>query len=209
MRPALLLLALLIVGCGESVTVPATGTIYGELVYSDGQPAPNVEVLVEGEDLSRFSDAEGKFVINDVLAVDETGMGRHYVIRGRGERGDVSVGFFIEHFKVKGQQSYSVGTVVVRPTGMISGVLLLDGATDHSGARIGIEGSSLETITRADGGYLLEAVPAYEGYVVTCRKGGHVDMDIDTMDVDGEEVPVRVEPGSMTELEESVLHWTS
>ena len=109
-RIALLASILLIAltGCGEEAFVPANGTIYGSLSYQDGTPAAGIEVMVEKIGLTASSDGDGIFVINQVPAVDETGMGKYYVIRGWGERDGSSVGFIVTHFKVKGQQSYSV-----------------------------------------------------------------------------------------------------
>lgn len=59
------------VSCGQDVTLPATGTVYGELVYDDGTPAAGVVVLFEGTRLSSMSDEHGWFTINGVLVVDK------------------------------------------------------------------------------------------------------------------------------------------
>ena len=163
-RLGILLLALapvLVTACGEDMTLPATGTIYGDLVFEDGSPAAGMVVLVEGTRLSAVSDNKGRFIIGDVLAVDEAGMGKYYIVRGFGDKGTMPVGFLVDHFKVKGMQSYGVGTITMRQTGSIKGNIQLEGMTDHSGVFVGLKGISIGTVTRADGSYLLDRVPAH------------------------------------------------
>lgn len=202
---AAVLLPLFMTACGESVTLPATGTVYGELVYADGTPAAGLLVLVEGAGLSDVTDKQGRFVIGGVLAVDRAGMGKYYTIRGYGDRGTAPMGFLIDHFKVKGQQSYSVGTVTVYETGSITGVIQLEGQTDHSGVYVGIEGTSIQTITRADGSYVLDRVPMHEGYRLPCHREGFLEMTIDVMDVNGTPAPIKVDPGQVTDLGSATL----
>jgi|GEM_PF-5014243 len=202
------LTALLGAGCGEDFLIPATGTVYGDLVDAQGTPVPGIEVLIEGTDLSAVSNARGRFVINGVLAVDEAGMGKYYTVRGRGERNGVPVGFIVTHFKVKGQQSYGVGTVTVPPTGSIRGRLHLAGTSDHSGVRISIEGTSISTVTRADGTFVLDRVPAHEGYLLPCEKAGFESMTIDR--VPGtENTPISVSPGTETVLPQTDMNRAS
>lgn len=205
---AIALVPVLLVGCGQDVTLPSTGTIYGDLLYDDGTAASGIVVLVEGTGQSAVSDAMGRFVINGILAVDETGMGRYYTVRGFGERAGTSVGFLVDHFKVKGQQSYGTGVVTVRETGSIRGRVTLEGKIDHSGIFVSVGGTSIETITQADGSYLLDRVPAHEGYELPCSHEGFESMTIDTFVDQGEEKPIRVSPGSVTDLGDSQLHAT-
>ncbi|MFQ5511844.1 MAG: hypothetical protein ACE5EO_08345 [Candidatus Krumholzibacteriia bacterium] len=202
----LLATVLLLAGCGEDMTLPATGTIYGDLVFVDGTPADGILVLVEGTGLSAVSDSRGRFIIGDVLAVDVHGMGKYYTVRGMGMQGTTSVGFLVGHFKVKGQQSYSVGTVTVPETGTITGTLQLEGMTDHSGVAVHLEGTSISTVSRADGSYTLDLVPAHSGYVVPCRREGFAAMTIHEMDVGGQMQPIRVDPGQTTDLGGAVLN---
>ncbi len=196
---------LILLSCGERTTIPVTGTIYGDLVLQNGEPASGIEVIVEGTGLSTFSDAEGQFIIQNVLAVDETGMGKYYDLRGQGDHAGTPIGFIVEHFKIKGQQSYSIGQVVVPPTGMIAGSLSLEGVQDHSGVHVSLEGTSLETVTRANGSYFVERVPAHDGYVILCTMSGYVDMTIEEMELDGEEVSISVNSGETTDLGPDVL----
>ncbi len=188
------------VGCGQDITLPATGTVYGDLVFVDGSPASGIVVLVEGTGMSAVSDGNGRFVIGGVLAVDRSGMGKYYTVRGFGDRNGESVGFLVAHFKVKGQQSYSVGTVKVPKTGTITGTIHLDGMSDHSGVFVSLKGTSIETITRADGSYILDRVPAHEGYDVPCNRTGFQSMTIDHMGDPGSVEPIRVDPGMVTDL---------
>ncbi len=56
---AVLLIAFLpvfLTACSEDITLPATGTVYGDLVFDDGQPAAGIVVLVEGTGHSAVSD---------------------------------------------------------------------------------------------------------------------------------------------------------
>jgi len=200
------LVPMLLVGCGQDVTLPSTGTVYGDLLYDDGTAAMGIIVMVEGTGQIGVSDATGRFVINGVLAVDETGMGRYYTVRGFGDRAGKSVGFLVDHFKVKGQQSYSIGVVTVQETGSIRGRVTLEGMIDHSGVFISLEGTSIETVTQADGSYLLDRVPAHEGYALPCSHVGFESMTIETFLDQGEEKPIRVGPGRVTDLGDSQLH---
>jgi hypothetical protein len=171
-----LFIALGFSACGQETTMPSTGTINGELVLEDGTPAVGFEVLVEHQGLSGITDHNSRFVINGVMAVDHMGMGKYYELRARGEIQGVDFGCLVEHFKVKGAQSYSIGRVVVKPTGSISGVIQLPGSTDHSGTRVGIEGTTLECYTHADGSFLLMGVPEHSGYVLPCTQDGYQEM---------------------------------
>ena len=194
----LVLLAIFVVGlstgCSNDITLPSTGTIYGDLLYADGSPAAGIAVLVEETGQAATSDDEGRFVINDVLAVDSEKMGRFYTVRGYGRNADESVGFLVDHFKVKGQQSYSVGVVIVRPTGTITGTLLLGDNTDHSGIMVRIENTSLESITHADGSFEISGIPAHKGYRLQCRHDGYEDMVIAEYWDAGEKKTIDIEP---------------
>ena len=192
-------------GCGQDITLPATGTIYGDLLYTDGTPAAGIVAMVEGYPNTSVSDENGRFVINGVLAVDEQGMGKYYVVRGYGERDSNPVGFIVEHFKVKGQQSYSVGIIVVRETGSITGAIYLENMSDHSGVFIGIEGTSIETVTRADGSFLLDRVPVHEGYSMGCTRSGFYPMIIESFWNNGEQYPLRVDPRETTDIGSATL----
>lgn len=198
--------AVALTGCGDDIAFPSTGTVYGDLAFEGGAPAAGITVLVEGTGLSAVSDDEGRFVIGGVVAADESGIGRYYTIRGYGESGGTPVGFLVGHFRVKGQQSYGVGRVVVRPTGAITGSVRLEGETaDHSGALVALEGTSLETTSGADGSYLLDRVPAHEGYHVVCGKEGFEEMVLDSVLVEGEFGPIAVAPGETTRVGEADL----
>ncbi len=201
----IVVLALTVAGCSHDLTLPATGTVYGDLVYDDGSPAAGIVVVVEGTGLTEITDRNGRFVINGVLAVDEAGMGKYYTVRGYGQREGTSVGFLTDHFKVKGQQSYGLGTVTVRPTGSIIGAVLLSDDEDLSGVRVRIEGTSIETVTRLGGRYELRDVPPHEGYSILCSHPGYLSTEVTEMYDDGELVPVRVDPGEITNLGLSVL----
>ncbi len=206
MLPILLMMAgLSSLGCENDITLPVTGTIYGDLMYADGEHAAGISVKVEGTDQIAVSDSEGRFVINGVLAVDEAQMGRYYVVRGAGERSGVPVGFLVDHFKVKGQQSYSIGIIVVRETGSISGRMFLQGMTDHSGISVTIKGTSMRAITRADGSFVLDRVPAHEGYELLCQHDGFMTETIATFWDDGVQVPLRADPLSNTQLADTWL----
>jgi len=200
-------LLVVLTGCSQDVFVPATGTVYGTLVHDDGQPAAGVLVIVEFTDLSTVTDGAGRFVINGLLAVDPQGMGKYYNLRGEGERQGSPVGFFLPHFKIKGQQSYSTGTVVVRATGEIRGrVIMADQPQgDNSGVSIGLAGTSLATVTRADGSFTLAAVPAYSGYVVPCLREGYRELVLEDMIVDGQVLPIGVAPAQVTDLDFRIL----
>ncbi len=203
---AVAILSLALIGCGEDATLPAGGTIYGDLLFTDGVPAAGVVVIVEATSLSAVSDDAGRFVIHDVLAVDRDGMGKYYTVRGFGTREQASVGFIVDHFKVKGQQSYSVGVVVVRETGSITGTILLEGQSDHSGVFVRVEGTSLETVTRADGSFALDRVPAHVGYSLPCTHDGYATMTISEVD-NGESMdPLGVEPRATTDVGVATLH---
>lgn len=187
-------------GCGETVTMPATGTIYGDLVFEDGRPALGIEVLVEGLELSAVSACEGHFVINDVTAVDGDGIGKSYIVRGQGEYNLSPVGFFMEEFRVEDQQAYNVGKIVVPPTGSLTGYVRLSGTSDYSGVILNIEGTTLGAISRADGSYTIARAPVYEGYRVVCRKQGYREMVLDTMPGAGEPQPITVRSGEAAYL---------
>jgi hypothetical protein len=153
---------------------------------------------VEGTGLTDVSDSKGRFVIGEVLAVDREGMGKYYTVRGFGDRSGESVGFLVDHFKVKGQQSYSVGTVKVPKTGTITGTIQLMGMSDHSGVFVTLKGTSIGTVTRADGSYVLDRVPAHEGYALPCEREGFQSMTIQHVEHGLE--AIRVEPGLVTDL---------
>jgi hypothetical protein len=193
-------------GCGEDAFVAATGTIYGQLMYTDHVPASDVMVLVEELQMTAVTDARGEFVMNGVLAVDYEGMGKYYNIRGYGERDGEPVAFYIDQFKVKGQQSYSLGTVVVQDTGRIIGAIYLDDATtDHSGVRVSIEGTSMEAITRADGIFVFTEMPAFAGYNLICEKSGYVPEVFDSMPGGSGPSPIEVEPKGLTNVGSMVM----
>jgi len=201
-----LLSVLVLVGCGNEAIIPATGTVYGDLVYENGDAASDLLVHIEGTGLSARTDLSGRFVINGVLAVDYEGMGKYYVVRGEGEFDGTPMGFITTHFKVKGQQSYSIGVVTVKPTGSIRGRITLDATHDHSGVRVHLEGTSLETVTRADGTFLLDRVPEHEGYHMPCEKSGYVAMTVETMNQGGEEVPLTVVSAKQSWVTEMRMH---
>ncbi len=198
-----LFMVLLVAGCSESVLVPATGTVYGTLIHDDGQPAAGILIIAELTGLSAVTDARGKFVMNGLLAVDEHGMGKYYNLRGVGDRQGVPVGFYLPHFKVKGQQSYSTGTVVVRRVGEIQGRIVMadqpDG--DNSGVAISLQGTSLTAVTRADGRFTLSRVPAFNGYVVPCLRDGYEALILEDMVVDTQILPIAVAAGQITDLD--------
>lgn len=198
-------LVLGLAGCAHDVTLPAGGTIYGDLVYEDGHPAAGIVVVVEGTDLMDITDRDGRFVINEVLAVDEAGMGKYYNVRGYGIHEGTSMGFISMKFKVKGQQSYSIGTAKVLPTGTIIGAVYLSEEDDSSGVRIQIEGTSLETVTKVGGNYMLSGVPKHSGYSIRCSHPGFVTTVVDKVWQMGMQVPVQVMPGGLTNLGLSVL----
>lgn len=197
----ILLAAMLISGCGETATSPATGTIYGSMIYPDGTPASGVTVLVEETGETTVTDDKGEFVMNGLLAVDATGMGRYYTVRGYGMHDDDDVGFLVAHFKVKGQQSYGLGTVVVQTTGRLFGAVYLeDESADHSGVVVEIEGTSLRAITRADGSFMLDRVPAFSGYRVMCSKTGYETGVFDHLVRGLDSVPVEVPSGGLVNV---------
>lgn len=202
----MLLLSLVVVsgaflaGCGQDVTMPSTGTVYGDLMYTDGTPAAGLTVMVEGTDMSATSDSKGRFVINDVLAVNREGMGRYYVVRGEGERAGAPVGFIVTHFKVKGSQSYGMGVVVVQKLGSIAGTMLLDGDMDNSGVVVTVKGTSLSAISRADGSFLIDGVPVHSGYVLDCRHPGYGEMNIENYNNGGTPRTIDVAPAMMTNV---------
>lgn len=207
MRSVLMTLSFILVlgflsACSEDATIPVTGTAYGTLIYDDGHPAAGMLVLVEFTGLSTVTEPNGDFVINGLLAVDETGMGRYYNLRGSGCRQSGSYGFFLPGFKIKGQQSYSTGTVIVHQTGEIQGRILMsdnpDG--DNSGVRLSLEGTSLQSITRADGGFSLAEVPAFNGYIVICEREGYETLVLEEMIVDGRSQPITLAPGAILDL---------
>ena len=206
MRPASKLtlliggLAVLGLGCGETFTMPATGTIHGDLVFEDGRPALGIEVLVEGLGLSAISACEGHFVINNVTAVDDGGIGKSYIVRGQGEYNLAPVGFFVDQFTVDDQQAYNVGKIVVPPTGSIIGYVKLGGTSDYSGVILNIEGTTLGAISRADGSYTIARAPVHEGYRVLCRKSGYREMVLDTMPGTGDPEPITVRSEEATDL---------
>jgi hypothetical protein len=192
-------------GCGETVTMPATGTIYGDLTFEDGKPALGVEVIVEGLGLTGVAECGGRFVINGLTAVDTEGMGKSYVVRGQGEHNLTPVGFFVDQFLVSDQQSYNVGRITVPPTGSIFGYVKLSGTSDHSGVFLNIEGSSLGTISRADGSYLIDRVPAYQGYRIVCVKQGYREMVLDMMPGPSGPEPITVHSEQRTDLGQAQL----
>ncbi len=187
-------------GCGQDVTMVSTGTIWGDLIYTDGTPAAGLTVIVEGTDRMVTSDSKGRFVVNDVVAVTREGMGRYYVVRGWGERNGEPVGFIVTHFKVKGAQAYGTGVVVVQPTGSIVGAIDLEGDADDSGVIVTVEGTSLSAITRADGSFRIDGVPVHHGYVLTCEHPGYAPMDIAQFDPGDGARPVDVEPRATTDV---------
>lgn len=187
-------------GCGETVTMPATGTIYGDLVFEDGRPALGIEVLVEGLGLSAISECKGRFVINGVTAVDGDGIGKSYIVRGQGEYNLAPVGFFVDQFKVDDQQAYNVGRIVVPPTGSIIGYVMLSGTSDYSGVLLNIEGTALGAISRADGSYRIERVPAHQGYRVVCRRQGYRETILETMPGTDDPQPITVRSGEAADL---------
>ncbi len=188
-------------GCGETPTSPATGTIYGKMIYPDGNPASGITVLVEETGMTSITDAQGRFVMNGLLAVDRTGMGRYYTVRGFGMREMDSVGFLVAHFKVKGQQSYGLGTVVVQKTGMMFGAVYLDGeSSDHSGVMVRIENTSLMGVTKADGTFMIGGVPAFRGYRVLCEKMGYETGVFDHLVEGLDSVPLEVPAGGLVRL---------
>ncbi len=192
-------------GCGEQATVPATGTIYGDLFLEDGTAAAGVRVYVEETGASALADDEGRFIIDGLLAVDEDGIGKYYTVLGLGKERGTDIGFLRERVKVKGSQSYGLGDVMVPPTGSIEGRLNLDGSDDNSGARIRIAGTTMEAITRADGSFMIHRVPAHSGYRIHCMMTGYEDQILDNMGGMGDPIPIEVESGVLLDLGETVL----
>lgn len=71
-------------------------------------------------------------------------------------------------------------------TGSISGVALLEDDSDHGGITVALEGTSLSTVTSANGDYILEQVP-FGAYTLIFTRGGYtneyaqgVPVDVDT-----------------------------
>ncbi len=204
-RLAALVTLAALAGCGQDVTMVSTGTIWGDLIYTDGTPAAGLTVIVEGTDRTATSDAKGRFVVNDVVAVTREGMGRYYVVRGWGEHENEPVGFIVPHFRVKGAQAYGTGVVVVQPTGAIAGVIDLEGDADDSGVIVTVQGTSLQAITRADGSFFIDGVPVHRDYVLTCEHPGYAPMDIATFDPGPGPRAVDVEPRATTDVGRHVL----
>ena len=163
-------------GCSNDILAPSTGTIYGTLLWEDASPAAGIELMVEGTDHRAVTDKDGRFVINNVLAVNEEGMGKYYVIRGWTEKDGEDMGFIVTKFKVKGAQSYSIGTATVRPTGQAWGNIYLPDSEDHSGTTVVAMGTSLMTTTRADGSFVLDKLPPHDKYVLLCMRDGYATL---------------------------------
>jgi hypothetical protein len=183
--------ALLAGGCGSDFYAPVTGTVYGTVLLPAGGPAEGVLVLVEGTGLSTHTDEGGRFIINDLPSVREGQIGEFYNIRGEYELDSQTLAFVTIHFKVKEQQSYSVGRVFLRPTGSITGSVTLDGESDPSGVEVTLEGLGFRAVTTAAGTFHLDRVPAHDAYTVVCRHPAFQD---------GHMSGVAVEPASATNL---------
>ena len=188
--------ALFLTGCGSDFYVPVTGTTYGTILLPGGTPAPGVNVIVEGTNLRDVTDANGRFVINNVPSVIEGQIGEYYNIRGEYETSGQSLAFVKIHFKVKEQQSYSIGRVTLEPTGTIRGSVALGGSSDASGVEVFLEGLSFRTVTNAAGEYRLDRVPVFGAYAVVSRHDGYQDQRV---------TDVAVEPAGETVLVATVL----
>lgn len=187
---------LFLAGCGADLFMPVTGTIYGSVKFPDGEPAAGVRVLVEGTGLATHTQADGRFIINDIPAVVPGRIGFTYDVRGELSVEGVPYGFLVPHFKVKEQQSYSTGNVTLRPTGGIHGRVQLTGDSDASGVRVHLEGLSLATVTRASGEFLLNRIPAHDAYRIVCEHEGYTPITLPA---------VVVTSGSVTELATTIL----
>ncbi len=168
MGAAFLVLA---IGCGEDFFVPATGTVYGKVVFPDGEPSANCRVVVEGTDIVVFTDSEGNFVTNDVVAVDYANISRRYTLRGETVRNHINYGFVVRHLLLKSQQAYTVdpdgwpeystapGVIQLKEAGGIIGYVTAEGIRDQWGTRITLEGTSLIQTTGSFGSFDFIAVP--------------------------------------------------
>lgn len=187
---------LLLAGCGADLFMPVTGTVYGTVRLPDGSPAAGARVLVEGTGLEARTRADGRFVINGVPAVVPGRIGITYDVRGELDVQGVAHGFLVPHFKVKEQQSYSIGSVTLRPAGAIRGRVQLEGDPDASGIRVRLDGMSLETVTRASGDFLLERVPPHDHYRVVCEHEGYAPTSLSG---------VAVSSGGVTDITPAIL----
>ncbi len=186
-----LLLAAFVVGCGSRAFIPVTGTIYGTVLQVDGSPAPDALVVVEGAGLNARTDVRGRFVINGVPSVRPGQIGIYYNLRGDWISGNLRYGFTVFHFKVKEQQSYSIGAVTLQPDGSIRGSVALEGQSDGSGVLVQVDGMELQAITRASGDFVISGVPPYAHYSLTCSHPGYVPGRVEGVAVRaGEETPL-------------------
>ncbi len=188
--------ALFLAGCGSDFYAPVTGTVYGTVLLPGGTPAAGVTVLVEGTPLRDLTDSNGRFVINDIPSVREGQIGEYYNIRGEYEAEGQSLAFVTIHFKVKEQQSYSIGRVTLEPTGTITGRVALEGSSDASGVEVLLEGLSIRAVTNAAGEYRLDRVPVFAAYAVVCRHPAYLDQRV---------TDVAVEPAGETVLPATIL----
>ena len=204
MGTALLVLA---AGCGEDFFVPATGTVYGKVVYPDGEPASNSRVIVEGTGIVVFTDDEGDFVTNDLVAVDYAGISKRYTLRGEAVRDGVDYGFLVRHLLLKSQQAYTVdpdeypfysvapGVIELKRTGRIIGFIAAESIRDNTGTQVTIEGTSLTQTTGLFGSFDFPAVPP-ETHGLLIERPGFQPKLFD---------PVIVEPGELEDLSDIFL----
>ena len=185
-------------GCAEETTLPVTGTIYADLVYSDLEPAQGITVWVEGLELNGVSGPDGRVIVGGLPITGPPDQGLFYVIRGRGERDGIPVGFVVDSVQVADQETYFIGQVSVQPMGALAGAVLLAGTSDNSGALIRVEGTSLSAVSRRDGVFLINDVPAHVAYRLIFTAEGYQEQIKDTMPGDDGPVPITVTAGDTT-----------
>jgi YVTN family beta-propeller protein len=100
----------------------------------------------------------------------------------------------VENIKIAGRNIH-LKTVRMNPVGLISGIVKLEGATDHIDVRVNIPGTSLDAYTATDGSFIIYGAP--EGtYDVRASKTSYGTITL-------RDIPV--ESGTETVLEEIKL----
>lgn len=181
------LAAVLVLFCGcRDLTVPdkQVGRVSGFIVLSNASgvpdPASGAIVTVAGTSIGAVASSQGAFSIGPItsatgalvlsLDVDHDGVD------------DLARSLDFAAYNIKPDRDVSVGTISLRSTATITGVVALTGRASSAGVDVFVPGYPIAARTSDTGAYLLTGVP--EGTIsVAASRDGFASQRIDGLDV--------------------------
>lgn len=181
-------IALSLISCAKKeekgVGPTPTGPVVVGVVKSEGKPVEGANVMIEALGISAMTDASGSFKLTGLIegsytiTVEKEGYVRKVL--------EVTVG---------AEGTANVGEIEIELAGSIEGIARIEGETTHKGITVKIlELEGVETQTDSEGRYSISGIP-----------GGSYTLEISAPGFDPKRIPVDVEGGKMTSVEEVTL----